>query len=138
MSAILIRVGWTTLAWFSEQLALAITREFISRTRYQVVAEPAQADAVLTGNVMNIFTFPTTFDSRTGRAAGVQLNVVLQIKLQDRITGQTLWEQPSFEARQRYEISIDQRAYFEESDAALDRLSIDVARAVVSAILEKF
>jgi hypothetical protein len=33
---------------------------------------------------------------------------------------------------------VDPNAYFEESDAAMDRLSRDVARTVVSGILEKF
>jgi hypothetical protein len=40
--------------------------------------------------------------------------------------------------RQRYEIAVDQTAYFEESDVALDRLSRDVARALVSSVLEAF
>jgi hypothetical protein len=40
---------------------------------------------------------------------------------------------------QRYEISVTSpQAYFEESDAALDRLSRDVARDLVSSILENF
>jgi hypothetical protein len=40
---------------------------------------------------------------------------------------------------QRYEISVTfPKAYFEESDAALDRLSRDVARDLVSSILENF
>jgi hypothetical protein len=122
----------------TDRLPQAITRELITRTRYQVIPDQSQADAVLTGSVMNVFSFPTTFDSRTGRAAGVQLNIILQVKLVDRVTGEVLYQQPNFEARQRYEISTDQRAYFEESDAAIDRVAIDVARAVVSAILEKF
>jgi hypothetical protein len=42
------------------------------------------------------------------------------------------------EFRQRYEIAIDPNAYFEESDMALERLSRDVARTVVSAVLEAF
>jgi hypothetical protein len=42
------------------------------------------------------------------------------------------------EFRQRYEISVDQLAYFEESDVALARLSQDVARTLVSSILENF
>ena len=42
------------------------------------------------------------------------------------------------EVRQRYEISVDQLQYFEESDIALDRVSREVARSVVSAILEAF
>ena len=42
------------------------------------------------------------------------------------------------EFRERYEVSVDPSAYLEESDAALTRLSRDVARTVVSAVLERF
>ena len=42
------------------------------------------------------------------------------------------------EVRNRYEIAIDPRAYFEESDLGLERLSRDVARTVVSSVLESF
>jgi hypothetical protein len=40
--------------------------------------------------------------------------------------------------RERYEISIDPLAYFEESEVALERLSKQVAGSIVSAILEAF
>ena len=42
------------------------------------------------------------------------------------------------EVKERYEISIDPKAYFDESAPALQRLSRDVSRSVVSAVLEKF
>ena len=42
------------------------------------------------------------------------------------------------EFRNRYEIGSDQVNYFDESEPALERLSRDVARTVVSAILEAF
>jgi hypothetical protein len=64
--------------------------------------------------------------------------VVLQVKLTDRSDNKVLFERPNFEVRERYEISTDPRAYFEESDVALDRLSRDVARSIVSAVLENF
>ncbi len=122
----------------SERLPAALTREFIARTRYQVIPDPSQADAVLNGGVLNLYSYPTTFDPVTGRASGVQLIVVLQAKLTERATGKVLFERLSIEARQRYEISVDQVAYFEESNAALERVSQDVARQLVSAILENF
>ena len=40
----------TTRYQLARLLPEDITREFISRTRYRVVADPAQADAVLTGS----------------------------------------------------------------------------------------
>ena len=62
----------------------------------------------------------------------------LQIALRERATNKVLWERPHMEFRQNYEISVDPKAYFDESDVALDRLSRDVARTVVSAVLENF
>jgi len=122
----------------TDRLPEAIAREFISRTRYQVVSDPRQADAVLSGTVVNYTSYPTVFDQRTGRASGLQVNVTLQVTLTERATGKVLFTRPSFETHQRYEISIDPKQYFEESDTALERLSRDVARDVVSAILENF
>ena len=60
------------------------------------------------------------------------------LTLVERASGKVLFERPSMEVRERYEIGSDQRAYLEESDAAVDRLSRDVARSVVSAVLEGF
>jgi len=122
----------------ADRLAGAFTREFISRTRYDVVADPEQAEAVLTGTVLQVLPQPTVTDPVTGRAAGVQVLVLMQMRLTERATGKVLFDRPQFEARQRYEISIDVAAYFEESSSALDRLARDVAREGVSAILEGF
>ncbi|MEK7404986.1 MAG: LptE family protein, partial [Acidobacteriota bacterium] len=128
----------TTRYKLTERLPAALTREFIARTRYRIVADPNPADAILRGVVVNYVSYPTIFDPATGRATGVQMNVTLEITLTERASGQVLFSRPSFDVRERYEISVDQRAYFEESDAALERLSRDVARTVVSAILEGF
>ncbi|MBI1896063.1 MAG: hypothetical protein HYZ57_06050 [Acidobacteria bacterium] len=128
----------TTRYKLSDRLPAAITREFISRTRYRIVADDTAADAVLRGAVVNYLAYPTIFDQVTGRAAGVQLSIFLQLSLTETGSGKVLFSRPNMEVRQRYEISTDQLAYFEESDLALERLSRDVARTVVSAILEAF
>jgi hypothetical protein len=122
----------------SDRLTAAIAREFISRTRYDVVPDPHQADAVLTGAVVNYWANPTVFDPATGRASTVQINVYLSLTLRERASGRVLFDRKNLEARERYEISVDQRAYVEESEAAIERLSRDVARTVVSAVLEGF
>jgi hypothetical protein len=122
----------------TSQLPGAITREFLTRTRYRVVADPNEADAVLYGTVRNYFSFPTLFDQRTGRASGVQVHVFLDVKLVERATGNVLFERENYEFRGRYEIATDQAQYFDESATALERLSREVARQVVSSILEAF
>jgi hypothetical protein len=64
----------------------------------------------------------------------VQLNMTLT----ERATGKLLWSRNGWDFRQRYEVSTDPQAYFDESGPAMQRLSQDVARAVVSTILEHF
>jgi hypothetical protein len=49
-----------------------------------------------------------------------------------------LFNRQNADFRERYEISVDPRNYFDESSTALERLSRDVARSVVSAVLENF
>jgi hypothetical protein len=120
------------------QMATALTREFITRTRYTIVADPEEADAVLTGSVINFFAYPTIFDPTTSRAAGVQAIVQLQVTLRDRATKKVLFSRPHMDFRQNYEISVDAASYFDESSEAMQRLSRDLARTVVSAILENF
>lgn len=122
----------------SDRLPEAIAREFIARTRYQVIPDARQADAILNGTVLNFAAYPIVFDQATGRATALQVNVRMSITLAERATGKVLYTNPSFEMNQRYEISIDPAKYFEESDTALDRLCRETARRVVSAVLENF
>jgi Lipopolysaccharide-assembly len=128
----------TTRYRLTDRLPEAIAREFIASTRYRVVSGPDQADAVLHGAVVNYFSYPTIFDPQTGRASGVEVHVTLQVSLVDRATGKVLFNRPSFEVRDRYEISTDPAQYFEESDTALNRVSQIVARQVVSGIINNF
>jgi outer membrane lipopolysaccharide assembly protein LptE/RlpB len=123
----------------TDSIPSALMREFVSRSnRYQIVNDPNQADAVLRGAVVNYMSFPVVSDQKTGRATAVQLSVFLNITLTERATGKVLFTRTNYEIRQRYEISTDQLAYFEESTTALQRVSQEVARSVVSAILEAF
>ena len=121
----------------SDYLAEGVSRELITRTRYKIIADPAKADAVLSGSVANLFSSATVSDPVTGRGTGAQLIVQLQVRLMDK-NGKVLFDRPNLEFRERYEISVDPKQYFDESQAALLRLSRDVSRTIVSAIVENF
>jgi TolB-like protein len=118
----------------SDYLAESVTRELIARTHYKIVADPTKADAVLYGAVANVFAGVTV---ATTRSTGAQLVVQLQVRLTDK-TGKVIYDRPSLDFRERYEITVDPKQYFDESQAAAQRLSRDVARTVVSSILEDF
>lgn len=122
----------------TDQLPEAISRELLTRTRYKVVSDPTTADAVLRGTVVNYAFNPTIFDPATGRAAYAELHVTVTVSLTERATGKVLFERKNFAVRETYQISPDPTQYFEESDPALKRAGQQVARSVVSAILENF
>ncbi len=66
-----------------------VGRELLSRTKYAVVADPNQADAVLSGTLTNFVAFPTI--SANGRATVVEAIVTLQVTLTNRATGEVLY-----------------------------------------------
>jgi hypothetical protein len=128
----------TTRYKLTDQLPEVISREFITRTRYRVVSDSNTADAVLRGTVVNYSFYPTIFDPATFRAAFAELHVTLSVTLTERATGKVLFSRPSFDVTATYQISPDATQYFEESDPALKRAGQQVARSIVSAVLENF
>jgi outer membrane lipopolysaccharide assembly protein LptE/RlpB len=118
-------------------MSQAISREIISRTRYNVVADPGKADATVSGSVVNIFNSATIYDPVSGRSTGAQMIVQVQVQVVDK-SGKVLFTRPNLEFRDRYELAVDSRQYIDESQATLERISRDMARTVVSAILESF
>jgi RNase P/RNase MRP subunit p29 len=128
----------TTRYKLTDHIPEAISREFLTKTNFKVVPDANQADAILKGAVVRYTSYATIVDRTTGRATVVDLHLVLQVSLTERATGKVLFNRPSFEIRERYEISVDPAQYFDESDAALDRASQQAAQQVVSSILNSF
>ena len=128
----------TTRYKLTDQLPEAISREFITRTRYRVVSDATTADAVLHGTVISYSFFPTIYDPQTLRAAFAELHVTLSVILTERATGKVLFSRPNFDVRETYQISPDATQYFEESEPALRRAGQQVSRSIVSAVLENF
>jgi outer membrane lipopolysaccharide assembly protein LptE/RlpB len=120
----------------SDYITEAVSRELITRTKYHVIADATQADAVISGAVANMYSGATVSDPTKG-ATAAQLVVQIQVKLTGK-DGKVLFERPNVEFRERYEISVDPKQYFDESQVAVERLSKDVAKTIVSAILEAF
>ena len=127
----------TTRYKLTDQLPEQIAREFITRTRYRVVSDPNTADAVLRGSVLN-YTFNPTIISQDNRAVFAEMHVTLSVTLTERASGKVLFSRSNFDVKDTYQISPDATKYFEESDPALKRAGEQVARSVVSAVLQNF
>jgi len=128
----------TTRYRIEQRLTEALVRELLARTRYRAVANPEAADAVLRGEITGLESSAVLFDSATGRATTMVVTVTLQVRLTDRATSRTVYENNAFLFREQYEISTDLASFFEEQEPALGRLARDFAATLVSALLEKF
>ena len=122
----------------TDELPREIGREFTSRTRFVIINNPAEADAVLNGTVVSALTLPTIYDPGSGKATSVQVVVNLTVRLLEQRTGKVLYSRSNWGIREDYELAVDPHQFFDERGPAFDRLCRDVARDLVSAIVEDF
>jgi outer membrane lipopolysaccharide assembly protein LptE/RlpB len=121
-----------------QQLTAAVVREMVTRTHYHILnADSDSADATLHGTVLSTSSSPLTYDSQTGRASSVLVVVSMKVSLVDR-QGKVIYENPSYLFREEYQVSHELSSFFEEESPALERLSREFARTLVSNILEGF
>ena len=115
-----------------------IGREFTERTRFRIVSDPSMADAVLNGTINTVQVFPNIVDPGSVKATMVQATVVLTVTLLQRSTGRVLFSRPNWAVHESYQVATDPHQFFDESGPAFDRLGRDVARDVVSSVVENF
>jgi outer membrane lipopolysaccharide assembly protein LptE/RlpB len=121
-----------------QRLAAAVSQELVERTKFRVTPEPARADAVLKGVVKDVRSGVVTFDLNTGRATTLQIQVIASVELLDRRTNKTIFANPNYTFREQYQVSQSSSTLFEEDEPALERLSHDLARTLVTEILENY
>src|SRR5205807_5411580 len=128
----------TTSYRIEQRLAAAMVHEFLAKTTYRVVSDPANGDAVLRGKVLSLEAVPLLFDTATGRATTMLVTVKCEVTFEERETGRVLYHTDNFLFRNQYEISTDVKSFFEEQDPALDRLAQDFAARLVAAVTENY
>jgi hypothetical protein len=121
-----------------QRLTAATVHEFLAKTQYRVVADPANGDAVLRGKVVGLEAVPLLFDTVTGRATTMLVTVKCEVSLEEHESGRVLYHSDNFVFRNQYEISTDVKSFFEEQDPALDRLAHDFATRLVAAVTENY
>ena len=131
-------VNQTQTYRIEQVLTRDVVREFIARTHYRVSNDSGQsADAVLHGTVLSAQAKPLTYDAQTGRISSAVVTVSMKVSLSDH-QGRVFFENPNYTFRQQYQVSREVTSFFEEETPALQRMSQDFARTLVSNILEAF
>jgi outer membrane lipopolysaccharide assembly protein LptE/RlpB len=114
-----------------------VIREFIDRTHYRVVNDVGDAaDATLKATVLSAQTAPLTYDPQ-GRISSALVTVSIKVSLTER-GGHVLFENPNYTFREQYQVSREITSFFAEETPALQRMSRDFARTLVSDVLEAF
>ena len=135
-------VNRTTVFNLETTLTQKVRSEFIGRGKYQILPQADGVDALLTGEVLAVSITPASFNTQQ-LASRYAITMTARIELRDIRANVVLWENPSLVFRQEYEATsgtsaIDPAAFFGQDANALDRLSTDFARTIVSTILEAF
>lgn len=116
--------------------------EFQSSRRYTIVPSDEGVDGVVRGEITSISIQPVTLNANQ-LASRVRVTVVVKVKFDDVKAQKTLWENPALSFSDEYEIAnsaggSDVSAFVGNERVAMDRMSTDFARTIVSAILEAF
>jgi hypothetical protein len=123
-------------------LTQKVRSEFIGRGKFQILPEATGVDALLSGEIVAVNILPASFTPNQ-LASRYAITMVAKIELRDMRENKVLWENPSVTFRQEYDATggravIDPAAFFQQDTNALERLSTEFARTIVSAILEAF
>jgi hypothetical protein len=120
-----------------------IRTEFIGRGRYTVVPTPEGADAVVTGTVTSIAVQPVGFTEQQ-LASRYLFTLTMSVSFTDSRTNQVLWTNTSLIFREEYELTtrsntaLEGATFLSQERSSFDRIASDVARTVVTAIVEAF
>jgi hypothetical protein len=116
----------------------AVIREFITRTRLRVTpSEDADTDTTLSGTILSQTVAPLTYNSQTQQSSSFLITMVVSVTLKAR-DGRVLYQNDNYVFRQQYQTTTDLPSFFDESPAAIERLSRDFARQFVADVLESF
>ena len=114
----------------------ALAQEFVSRQRFEVVSNPAEADAILSGTVMSYRVSPVAF--LEGRARQYQVQIGAKMEFKRRGSDEAIWRQDNYLFRDTYEAEISETQFFSQEDAKIEDTAQRFAETVVIDLLEGF
>jgi hypothetical protein len=136
-------VNQSTFFQVEQILTEKIRTEFIGRGRYTVIPNPEGADAVVTGAVTSITVQPVGFTEQQ-LASRYLFTLTMRVEFTDARTTKVLWANQALTFREEYElttrsnIALQGDTFLSQERNSFDRIADDVARTVVTAIVEAF
>ncbi len=127
----------TTRAQIDQILTRAITNEFVTRQRFDVVSDRASADAVLSGTVTTFRVRPVTFTA-DGRAREYEIMIQARMEFKRNGADEILWQNPAYLFRENYELELAAGAFLDTESEAMVEVAEKFAETMVIDLLEGF
>jgi Lipopolysaccharide-assembly len=136
-------INHTTFFDVEQILTEKVRAEFIGRGKYRIVPDTTGVDAVLSSEVLGIYVQPSGYTDAQ-LASRYMFTVTMKVAFTDARTNEVLWSNDALTFREEYElatrgnVALEGAAFLDQERAAFDRIATDIARTVVTAILEAF
>ena len=132
----------TTVFDLDRRVTDRVRTEFIGRGKWTIVPDQTGVDAVLSGTITGVTLTPVALNNQQ-QATRYALAMTGSVEFKDLQTNKVIWTNPSMAYREEFDVpassnTLDTATFFGQDANALDRLSNEFARALVSAILEAF
>ena len=133
----------STFFQVEQVLTEKVRSEFIGRGSYRVVSDTPGADAVLSGEILAVTVQPVGFNEQQ-LASRYLFTMTMKVAFTDARTSTVLWSNDALTFREETELStrgntaIEGAAFLDQERSSFDRIAGDVARSVVTSILEAF
>lgn len=136
-------VNRTTFFDVEQILTEKVRNEFIGRGKYRVVPETAGADAILNAEITSITLAPVGFTNQQ-LASRYQFTLTMKVDFVDARTNRSLWQNDALTFREEYDLTatgadaLSGATFVDQQRSSFERIATDVARTVVTAIVEAF
>ena len=132
----------TTVFDLDRRVTDKVRTEFIGRGKWTIVPDQTGVDAVLSGTITGVTLTPVALNNQQ-QATRYALAMTGSVEFKDLQTNKVIWSNPSMAYREEFDVpassnTLDTATFFGQDANALDRLSNEFSRALVSAILEAF
>jgi len=132
----------TTFYRTEQVLTEKVRAEFIGRGKYRIVPDAEGADAMLTAELASIIVQPAALGANQ-LASRYLFTVVIRAKFTDTRSNEVLWSNDQLVFREEYELNaapgaVEGATFLDTQASSFDRISTDIARTIVTAILEAF
>jgi outer membrane lipopolysaccharide assembly protein LptE/RlpB len=128
----------TTQYRIEQRFTSAVIRQFLERTKYRIIQNPEDADAILHGEVVSLETSPVLFNATTGQVTSMVVTIHTRVSLVEIKTQKVVYHNDDVVFRDEYQISTDVQSFFQEEGPAVERMARDFAAQLVSNVTENF